>query len=129
MPEARPRLGPRNFSEAVRHAARAARIPRQEQNSQRKKKHDLERRRLLNYDDSDSGSSESTADSDGLFPPRTGWTHEDPHPPNPHQNLPVYRTILRIRRDVIRSIGEMDTTLLNDHFERKTNCPQMTLTA
>ncbi|KAL9106744.1 MAG: hypothetical protein Q9227_008243 [Pyrenula ochraceoflavens] len=104
MSEQRPPLT-RNFSAAVRHAARATHIRRPL--AKRKRKNDLERRRLINdYSSGSDSSGASTADSDGLFPPRTGWTDEDPHPPNPHQALPVYRTIFMIRRDVICSIDD-----------------------
>lgn len=109
MPTQRPSLGSRTFSAAAKHAVRVSRVKKQREQpfTGYSRDHDLERRRLLGDDSSSSADSEeeSQADSDGLFPPRTGWTDEDPHPPNPHQGLPVYRTIFMIRRDVICSIG------------------------
>lgn len=108
MVSERPGLGPRTFSAAVKHAARVPRMKKPFVGYSRN--HDLERRRLLGDDSSSSTDSEeeSQADSDGLFPPRAGWTDEDPHPPNPHQGLPVYRTIFMIRRHVICSIGRLE---------------------
>lgn len=108
MGSERPHLGPRTFSAAVKHAAHISRVKKPFARYSRD--HDLERRRLLGEDSSSSTDSEedSQADSDGLFPPRAGWTDEDPHPPNPHRGLPVYRTIFMIRRDVICSIGKLD---------------------
>ena len=47
---------------------------------------------------------EEVADDDGCYPPRK---NDDPIAPNPHANLPVYKTIHRIRRLVIASIGTL----------------------
>ena len=49
---------------------------------------------------------EDHADSDGLYPPNACWTSDNPDPPNPHRDLPVYETIHRIRRDIINSIDD-----------------------
>ncbi|KAK3706807.1 hypothetical protein LTR37_012486 [Vermiconidia calcicola] len=43
------------------------------------------------------------ADDDGCYPPRES---EEPRAPNPHQSLPVYATIHKIRRLVIASIDD-----------------------
>ncbi|KKY28286.1 putative nonselective cation channel [Phaeomoniella chlamydospora] len=45
-------------------------------------------------------------DSMGLYPPDSCWTSDNPHPPNPHADLPVYTTIHRIRLDIIQSIDD-----------------------
>lgn len=45
---------------------------------------------------------EEQADDDGCYPPRIS---DDPRTPNPHQALPVYATIHKIRRLVIAGIG------------------------
>lgn len=42
--------------------------------------------------DADEDADEH-ADADGLYPPHSCWTSDDPHPPEPHAHLPVYRTI------------------------------------
>lgn len=45
---------------------------------------------------------EEQADDDGCYPPRK---NDDPRTPNPHQHLPIYTTIHKIRRLIIASIG------------------------
>ncbi|CAK4034221.1 receptor-activated Ca2+-permeable cation channel [Lecanosticta acicola] len=47
------------------------------------------------------------ADDDGCYPPRK---NSDPTVPNPHQGLPVYTTIHKIRRLVIASIDDPYST-------------------
>lgn len=42
------------------------------------------------------------ADDDGCFPPRES---DEPRARNPHQSLPVYTTIQKVRRLIITSIG------------------------
>ncbi len=42
------------------------------------------------------------ADDDGCYPPRIT---DEPRAPNPHQSLPVYATIHKMRRLIIASIG------------------------
>ena len=75
MPKGRPRAH-RGFSWAVRDAH-----ARDEQ----------EREHLLAAHDDE----EEHADRDGLYPPNACWTKDNPSPPNPHKNLPIYQTIHR----------------------------------
>lgn len=46
---------------------------------------------------------EQHADSDGLYPPNSSWTSDNPNPPNPHARLPVYRTIHQYAEFLLKS--------------------------
>jgi hypothetical protein len=49
---------------------------------------------------------EEHADSDGLYPPNSCWTSDNPDPPNPHGGCKVFENIHRIRREVVNSIDD-----------------------
>lgn len=53
-------------------------------------------------------ADEENADQDLVFPHMHGrtWTHNgEPRAPDPHAGLPVYKTIHKIRREVLACIG------------------------
>ena len=52
-------------------------------------------RLLPNGEGNDEEDQEEVADEDGLYPPDSCWTSDNPNPPNPHAGLPVYMTIHR----------------------------------
>ena len=45
-------------------------------------------------------------DDQGLYPPYSCWTVDNPSHPNPHAHLPVYTTIHRVRLDIIQTIDD-----------------------